>query len=99
MILLYVIFYIRRRLKEKEKDQLPKSDSSSRNYENVGSVNTSVYQEPDLSKMGGEENYQSLQMNTKSSGNQERESEVGYAELNKVKGNSDDNYYQALNRT
>ena len=76
---------------------MPNADSSSRNYENVGVVNASAYQDPDLSKMDDVENYQSLEMNTRSSDNQERESEVGYAELNKRK--DVDNYYQTLNRT
>ena len=97
VMLLYVTQLVRRRLRKEEKE--PKDASSSPHYENVGVVNVPTYQELDLTKRDGGENYQSLQQNTRSPRDKEqpKENEVGYTELNKVRGNKDDNY-QALNR-
>ena len=99
VMLLYVTQLVRRRLKKEEKDHQSNDGSSPPNYENVGVVNVPTYQELDLTKVNDGESYQSLQKNTRSSKDKEqpKENEAGYTELNKVRGNKDENY-QVLNR-
>ena len=99
MILLYGILLFRRCLNKKEKksnEATPEHD-----YENAGAENVSTYQELDVSKMkSADENYQSLEMNKRNVSKNEEvkiNEESGYAELNEVRGNKDDNY-QSLNR-
>ena len=97
VVLLYVILFVLHRLKNKKNAQVPNSVSTSPVYENAGAVNVSAYEELDLNRMGVEDSYQSLEMNTTSGEEEPKQNEAGYTELYKTRENKDENY-QSLNR-
>ena len=98
--LVCIIVLMARRFKARgNQESSNKATTTSQGYNNVvaSAGNDSIYQEVDLSKMKTEldNNYQSMQENTRSRG--VGENETGYAELSIIRGN-EENSYQALSR-